>query len=90
MSIEVRKPRPGELESLGATQWPIWTCPVSSFDWSYSDKETCYILEGQVTVEHKGGSTSFGPGDLVIFSKGLDCTWKVTTPVKKHYKFGSF
>lgn len=88
MSIEVRKPKPGEIETLGAKSWPIWTCGVSTFDWSYDDRETCLILEGEVTVIHKNGSVSFGPGDLVIFPKGLDCTWKVTKPVKKHYRFG--
>lgn len=88
MKIEVHKPTAEELKILGALSWPIWTCGVSTFDWSYSDKETCYILEGQVTVEAGGQSVSFGKGDLVVFPQGLSCVWKVTSPVRKHYRFG--
>jgi uncharacterized cupin superfamily protein len=88
MSIEVRKPGEGELENRGILSWPIWTCEPSTFDWFYSDRETCYILEGKVTVETEGGSVSFGPGDLVVFPQGLSCVWKVEEAVRKHYTFG--
>jgi len=30
----------------------------------------------------------FGKGALVTFSQGLECTWKVLSPVRKHYRFG--
>lgn len=88
MPVEVRKPREGELESLGVPGWPVWTCPPSSFDWSYDDRETCYILEGEVTVVTPDGEVSFGKGDLVVFPKGLNCTWEVRKAVRKHYRFG--
>ena len=88
MKIEVRKPTAEELKSLGVFSWPTWTCGVSTFDWSYSDQETCYVLEGQVTVETDRQSVSFGKGDFVVFPKGLSCVWKVTEPVRKHYRFG--
>ena len=88
MKIDVRKPSPEELKSLGVTNWPTWGCEVSTFDWSYSDQETCYLLEGRVTVEAEGQSVSFGKGDFVVFPKGLKCVWKVTEPVRKHYRFG--
>ncbi|AGP40227.1 hypothetical protein SCE1572_40435 [Sorangium cellulosum So0157-2] len=27
-------------------------------------------------------------GDLVTFPAGLNCTWEVRSPVRKHYRFG--
>ncbi len=68
--------------------WPIWQKEVSTFDWHYEDRETCYLLEGRVKVESQGDSVEFGKGDLVTFQKGLDCTWTITEPVRKHYTFG--
>lgn len=88
MKIEVRKPTPQELDALGVGSWPVWSCGVSTFDWSYSDQETCYLLEGAVTVESDSESVSFGKGDLVVFPEGLSCVWKVKAPVRKHYRFG--
>ena len=43
------------IEELGIKSWPIWTCDVSSFDWAYEDKETCLLLEGEVTITLLGG-----------------------------------
>ena len=86
MQITVRKPT--EAEKKTASVWPIWTKAVSSFPWHYDDQETCHILEGRVTVKAQGQEVSFGAGDWVVFPKGLDCTWMITQPVRKHYKFG--
>ena len=86
--IEVRKPSPEETEQCEA--WPTWTCGVSEFDWEYGQTETCLVLEGEVTITDlpdTGESVSFGPGDLVRFPVGLECVWKVTAPVRKHYNF---
>jgi uncharacterized cupin superfamily protein len=88
MKIEIRKPHQGELESRNILSWGIWECDVSTFDWTYTDRETCYLLEGEVTVETKLESVSFAAGDLVVFPAGLSCVWKVTSPVKKHFQFG--
>ena len=85
MNISVRKPT--EAEKAAMLQWPTWGCGVSEFDWHYDSEEHCLILEGEITVEHQGGSASFGPGDYVVFPKGMDCVWKVTKPVRKHYDF---
>jgi len=46
------------------------------------------VVEGQVTVTDGTDSVTFGPGDLVIFPDNLECTWKVTQAVTKHYNFG--
>eukprot|EP01084_Bolivina_argentea_P063389 115756_1 len=69
--------------------WPIWSKEVSKFDWSYDSTETCFILEGEVTVTptNGGDKVSFGAGDVVVFHKGLECVWNIKKAVKKHYNF---
>jgi uncharacterized cupin superfamily protein len=86
--IKVEKPEPKTLESLGVKQWPIWEKEVSEFDWHYDECETCFFLEGDVTVKTRDGETSFGKGDLVTFPEGLDCRWIIKKTVRKHYRFG--
>jgi uncharacterized cupin superfamily protein len=86
MKIEVRKPTPEEVAEM--QRCPIWEKEPSEFPWYYDEQETCLILEGDVTVEAPGQTVNFGPGDLVVFPKGLSCTWKVKQRVRKHYKFG--
>ena len=89
LKISVEKPDDAKLKSLKVFSWDIWTKEVSTFDWNYDEKEVCFFLEGEVTVKTKDGEVSFGKGDLVTFPQGLDCTWHVKKPVRKHYKFGS-
>jgi uncharacterized protein len=84
--IVVRKPT--EEEARRCEAWPTWACEPSTFDWSYTEKETCLILEGKVTITGVEGSVTFGPGDLVVFPEDLDCVWNVEEPVKKYYSFG--
>ena len=88
MKIEVRRPAEGELAELGVRSWPTWECEASTFPWHYDERETCYLLAGQVTVEAPDETVSFGAGDLVVLPKGLDCTWTVSQAVRKHYRFG--
>ena len=84
---EIQVTKPSDEQIAEATQWPTWSCDVSTFDWHYDQQETCYVLAGEVTVTAGGEQVSFGPGDMVVFPRGMDCVWKVTAPVKKHYKF---
>ena len=84
--VIVRKPT--KQETAECSQWPIWECEPSMFDWVYTEKETCLIIEGEVTVSAGDDSVSFGPGDLVIFPEGLECNWNVSKAVKKYYNFG--
>jgi len=84
--VIVRKP--SDSEAAACKAWPTWSCQVSEFDWAYTEKETCLLLEGEVTVTDGSGSVNFGAGDLVVFPQDLECTWKVTRPVTKHYNFG--
>lgn len=86
--IKVEKPSVETLAKLGVKQWPIWSKEVSTFPWQYSNTEIAYILEGEVTVTPKGGTpVSFGVGDLVTFSTGLNCVWDVKKSLRKHYHF---
>ena len=90
MSILVTSPCPESIvEELGIKNWPIWTCEASSFEWTYDDKETCLLIEGEVTVSpEKGDPVKLGKGDLVIFPAGMSCRWDVHQAVRKHYRFG--
>jgi uncharacterized cupin superfamily protein len=87
--IKVEKPSEEKLAALKARSWPIWEKEVSEFPWEYDEKETCFLLEGEVTVTSDDGPpVRFGKGDLVVFSEGMKCRWKITKAVRKHYKFG--
>ena len=90
MNITVEhQPKDDRLEELGVKSWPIWTKEISEFSWHYDETETCYFLQGSVTVIPEGGEpVTIGIGDLVNFPQGLSCTWQITAPVKKHYQFG--
>ncbi len=85
----VREPDDELLDRQGVRSWPIWTCDPSEFPWTYDAEETCYILEGRVTVTPDGGEpVTVGAGDMVTFPRGMSCTWKVTSAIRKHYTFG--
>ncbi|KAF7001948.1 hypothetical protein CFC21_017500 [Triticum aestivum] len=84
-----RNPAESRLSELGVRQWPKWGCEKSKFPWTYSAKETCYLLQGKVKVYPDGeeGFVEIAAGDLVVFPKGMSCTWDVAEAVDKHYKF---
>ena len=82
-------PSPAKLEVLGVYEWPVWEKETSKFAWSYDANETCYVLEGEVTVTPEGGTpVRLRRGDLVHFPSGMSCTWEVHTPIRKHYQLG--
>ena len=78
-----------EILEKKVRSWPIWSCEVSEFPWEYIEQESCYILEGQVDITTEDGEiVSIGPGDFVVFPRGLKCEWKVRQSVLKHFSFG--
>ena len=79
--------KPSDEEAAQCKTWPVWEKEASSFDWQYTQVETCLLLEGEVTVSDDEDSVTFGAGDLVVFPKDLECVWKITQPVRKHYNF---
>ncbi|CAF1702248.1 unnamed protein product, partial [Brassica napus] len=68
-----------------AQTWEL--IPPSKFPWTFSTKESCYLLEGKVKVYPDGSdeAVEIEAGDLVVFPKGLSCTWDVSVTVDKHY-----
>ena len=87
--VTKKKPSPEELASLNVSSWPIWEKEISEFDWVYEEKETFYVLEGEVEVTLEDGrKISIEPGDLVTFAPGVRCRWKVLKPIRKHYRLG--
>jgi uncharacterized cupin superfamily protein len=90
MDIKVEhNPSEDRLADLGVKSWPIWEKEASEFPWHYGDQETCYVLEGEVTVTPDGGEpVQIQKGDLAVFPQGMSCTWKITRDIRKHYRFG--
>ncbi|MBI3575089.1 MAG: cupin domain-containing protein [Gammaproteobacteria bacterium] len=82
-------PSPAKLDVIGVYDWPIWNKEPSTFPWTYDQKETCYLLEGEAVVTPDGGEpVTIVEGDLVMFPAGMSCTWEIRRPVSKHYRFG--
>ncbi|XP_076910285.1 uncharacterized protein LOC143567888 [Bidens hawaiensis] len=79
----VKNPTESKLTDLGVRSWPKWGCDPSKFPWTYSAKETCYLLKGKVKVYPEGSdeAVEIGAGDLVVFPKGMSCTWDVSTSI---------
>ncbi|MBW2466861.1 MAG: cupin domain-containing protein [Deltaproteobacteria bacterium] len=87
MKIQIERDGREKAEKLGASEWPVWECEPSVFDWHYDQEESCFIIEGEITVKTADEEVTIGPGDYVTFPKGLDCTWTVSKHVRKHYTF---
>ena len=85
--VEIKQLTKEEIEQMGIKNWPIWSKEPSVFDWEYDMTEQCYILEGEFEVKTAQNTYHIKPGDFVTFRKGLQCTWKITKPVRKHYNF---
>lgn len=86
--IVVKKITSEEQENCLA--WPIWQGDVSTFNWDYTQTETCLIIEGRATITNNPpteDSIIINAGDLVIFPEALICIWKIDMPIRKHYQF---
>ena len=86
-NIVIKQLSDDEIDNMGILNWPIWTCEVSEFPWKYDVEESCLILEGEVSVAAGSDTVQIKAGEFVVFPKGLDCVWKVTKPIRKHYQF---
>ncbi|MGC9503623.1 cupin domain-containing protein [Baaleninema sp.] len=84
-----RQPSSERLQELGVSSWPVWEKEASEFPWTYEERETCYLLAGEVIVTPDGGEpVQIQKGDLVTFPQGMSCTWNIVKDVRKHYNFG--
>ncbi|MEI6123575.1 MAG: cupin domain-containing protein [Bacteroidota bacterium] len=78
-----------EMAAKNIISWPIWTKEISCFNWYYQSQEACLILQGEIRVETLTATYHIVAGDFVVFQKGLECTWYVLQPVRKHYQLSS-
>ena len=85
--IKIEKATDEKLKSLNIDNWSPWECEPSTFDWQYSADERAYVLEGKVKVKTAEGEVEINKGDIVLFPKGLKCTWTVIDRIKKVYRF---
>lgn len=77
-----------KLEVMGVFDWATWEKEISEFPWTYQMTETCYIIDGEAIVTPDDGEpVTIERGDLVIFPKGMSCTWKIIEAIEKHYNF---
>lgn len=85
-----KDPSPMKLDVMGVEDWDIWEKTVSEFDWEYPQTETCYLLQGEakITPADGGAPVTIEAGDLVTFLAGLSCHWRITAPIRKHYRLG--
>ena len=51
----------------------------------YRHIELMHLLEGSVTLENSAGSATFSRGDVFLVTRGAECAWISTVPVKKVY-----
>lgn len=86
--VKIDKLSEQEIAERGIRSWPIWEKEVSEFPWTYDSVEECLILEGEVTVTPEGAApVTVRAGDFVTFPDGISCGWRVTKPIRKHYRF---
>lgn len=85
--IEVEPATPEKLEALDISAWSPWSCEPSRFDWEYSADERAYVQAGHVRIHTAAGAVEIKAGDLVLFPKGLQCSWEVIEPIRKVYRF---
>ena len=90
MEIKIKSPcNASTIIKYGIKSWPIWECKPSIFQWNYSDKETCLIIQGEATIKtSKNKSYLIKAGDLVTFPKGINCMWEIHKQIRKHYRLG--
>jgi uncharacterized cupin superfamily protein len=87
-TISIEIPSQDKLKSLKIDTWSPWECEPTTFDWEYDEEEWAYVFEGKVKVKpDQGNEVEIKKGDLVIFPKGLKCTWTVLEKIKKVYTF---
>ncbi|OEO24775.1 hypothetical protein AX279_16515 [Pseudomonas sp. J237] len=84
--IKVETPDSRQLEEIST--WQTWEKEVCEFDWSYTQKEQFYILEGSAIISVKPSEqVAIKPGDFVTIENGVESRWKITSAIKKHFKF---
>ncbi len=80
---------PIKLDVLFVDDWPVWSRDNGEFDWTYEQKETCYIIEGKAIVTPENADPiTIETGDMVFFPQGLKCHWQILESIEKNYRLG--
>ena len=90
MNVLIKSPCSASvIIQYGIKNWPVWECEPSNFLRNYSEKEVCFIVEGEAKIKTKAGESYFiKSGDLIEFPKGLSCEWQIIKSFKKHFRLG--
>ena len=89
MKIKIESPcSASTIIKYGIKNWPVWEGEPSTFKWSYQEKETCLIIQGEAQIKSSFGTYTIKSGDLVVFPNGFSCIWEITKTIKKHYRIG--
>jgi uncharacterized protein len=76
------------VAALGCRSWSKWSCEVKDQPWTYGEPEACYLLQGDVVVvASTGEEMHIRAGDVAYFPAGLECVWKISEAVNKHFLF---
>jgi uncharacterized cupin superfamily protein len=87
---------PATISARAVEAWEIWDSSTHAcepegsgkFPFNYADnhQERVLIIEGEATLTPTiGAAFTIGTGDYVVFHRGFECMWHVTTPMRKHY-----
>ena len=64
----------------------IWHSEAGKWKISYTEEETCQILEGEsIITDDSGNSTTVTKGDCFVIPRGFVGTWEVVIPTKKNF-----
>ena len=64
----------------------FWQSEVGKWRISYTQEETCYLLEGvSIVSDEDGNATTLRAGDSFVIPKGFVGTWEVVEPSRKLY-----
>ena len=88
MKTEIEIATQEKLKSLGVDSWSSWSCGISEFDWEYDSDERCYVQKGRAIITtEEGDKIEIKEGDIVLFPKGLRCSWNIVESIEKTYRF---
>ena len=64
----------------------FWQSEVGKWRISYTEEETCHLLEGvSIVSDEDGNATTLRAGDSFVIPKGFVGTWEVVEPSRKLY-----
>lgn len=81
---EVHYIRDGASDPDGTLLVALWRSTPQTFEYTFEDDETLFLIEGSVEVAYPDGVVvRIVPGDVVSFTKGATTTWTILEDSKK-------